>query len=179
MSRVGMLPVEVPDGVDLQIDGDAVKAKGKLGELSLNVSEDVQVSREENLVWVKPANDSKRARTMWGTTRSMVNNAVLGVSEGFTKKLEVNGVGYRAQVQGKKINLQLGFSHDISYEVPEGIKVEVEGDRGNVIAISGPDKQVVGQVASEIRSFRKPEPYKGKGVKYVDEQILRKEGKKK
>jgi large subunit ribosomal protein L6 len=109
----------------------------------------------------------------------LVNNAVIGVSEGFTKRLEVNGVGYRAQVQGKKLNLQLGYSHDISFDVPEGIKIEVEGDRGNVIAVSGSNKQVVGQVASEIRSFRKPEPYKGKGVKYVDEQILRKEGKKK
>ena len=119
------------------------------------------------------------ARGPCGTTRSLVNNAVVGVSEGFTRRLEVNGVGYRAQVQGKKLNLQLGYSHDIAFDVPEDIKIEIEGDRGNVIAVSGPNKQRVGQVASEIRGFRKPEPYKGKGVKYADEQILRKEGKKK
>ena len=179
MSRVGQNPVNIPDGVEVSIVDGELTAKGKLGTQSVPLLPVVEVAVEDGQVNVKPVNDGKRARTMWGTTRSLVNNAVLGVSEGFTKKLEVNGVGYRAQVQGKKINLQLGFSHDISYEVPEGIKVEVEGDRGNVIAISGPDKQVVGQVASEIRSFRKPEPYKGKGVKYVDEQILRKEGKKK
>ena len=116
---------------------------------------------------------------MWGTTRSLVNNAVSGVSEGFSKRLEVNGVGYRAQAQGRKLTLQLGYSHDINYTVPEGITAVVEGERNNVIVISGADKQRVGQIASEIRAFRKPEPYKGKGVRYSDEFILRKEGKKK
>jgi large subunit ribosomal protein L6 len=179
MSRIGQNPVSIPDGVEVSITKGELTAKGRLGTQSVRLLPIVEVAVEDGQVIVKPINDGKRSRTMWGTTRSLVNNAVVGVSEGFTKKLEVNGVGYRAQVQGKKINLQLGYSHDISYEVPDGIKVEIEGDRGNVIAISGSDKQVVGQVASEIRSFRKPEPYKGKGVKYVNEQILRKEGKKK
>ena len=179
MSRIGQNPVSIPDGVEVSITKGELTAKGRLGTQSVRLLPIVEVAVEDGQVIVKPVNDGKRSRTMWGTTRSLVNNAVVGVSEGFTKKLEVNGVGYRAQVQGKKINLQLGYSHDISYEVPDGIKVEIEGDRGNVIAISGSDKQVVGQVASEIRSFRKPEPYKGKGVKYVNEQILRKEGKKK
>ena len=179
MSRIGQNPVNIPDGVEVSIVNGQLMAKGRLGTQSVRLLPTVQVAVEDGQVIVKPINDGKRARIMWGTTRSLVNNAVVGVSEGFTKKLEVNGVGYRAQVQGKKVNLQLGYSHDISYEVPGEIKVEIEGDRGNIIAISGPDKQVVGQVASEIRSFRKPEPYKGKGVKYVNEQILRKEGKKK
>ena len=177
MSRVGMLPVEVPDGVDLQIDGGAVKAKGKLGELLLNVSDDVQVSREENLIWVKPANNSKRARTMWGTTRSLLNNIVYGVSAGFEKKLEITGVGYRAQVQGKNLVLQLGHSHEIRYPIPDGIKIDAPSQ--TEVVVSGIDNQKVGQVAAEIRSFRKPEPYKGKGVRYADEIIIRKEGKKK
>lgn len=179
MSRVGQSPVNIPDGVEVNIGDGQLTAKGKLGTQTVALLPVVDVSVEDGAVVVKPVGDSKRARTMWGTTRSLVNNAVVGVSEGFTKRLEVNGVGYRAQVQGKKLNLQLGYSHDIAFEVPEGIKIEVEGDRGNIIAVSGPDKQTVGQVASEIRSFRKPEPYKGKGVKYTDEQILRKEGKKK
>ena len=172
-----MLPVEVPDGVDLQIVGGAVKAKGKLGELSLSVSDDVQVSREENLIWVKPANNSKRARTMWGTTRSLINNIVYGVSAGFEKKLEITGVGYRAQVQGKTLVLQLGHSHEIRYPIPEDIKIDAPSQ--TEVVVSGIDNQKVGQVAAEIRSFRKPEPYKGKGVRYADEMIIRKEGKKK
>ena len=177
MSRIGALPVEVPDGVDLHIEGDAIRAKGKLGELSLNLSDVVQVSREENLVWVKPSNNSKRAHTMWGTTRSLINNIVTGVSDGFEKKLEITGVGYRAQVQGKNLVLQLGHSHEIRYQIPEGIKVEAPSQ--TEVIVSGADNQKVGQVAAEIRSFRKPEPYKGKGVRYADEIIIRKEGKKK
>jgi large subunit ribosomal protein L6 len=177
MSRIGLLPVEVPDGVDLQIEGDAIKAKGKQGELSLNLSDVVQVSRDENLIWVKPSNNSKRARTMWGTTRSLISNIVRGVSAGFEKKLEITGVGYRAQVQGKNLVLQLGHSHEIRYLIPEGIKVEAPTQ--TEIIVSGADNQKVGQVAAEIRSFRKPEPYKGKGVRYADEIIIRKEGKKK
>jgi large subunit ribosomal protein L6 len=179
MSRVGQNPVTIPDGVEVSVAGGVLTAKGKLGTLTVPVMPVVEVKVEDGQITVSPAGGDKRAKTMWGTTRSLVNNAVIGVSEGFTKRLEVNGVGYRAQVQGKKLNLQLGYSHDIAFDVPEGIKIEVEGDRGNVIAVSGASKQVVGQVASEIRSFRKPEPYKGKGVKYADEQILRKEGKKK
>jgi len=154
-------------------------AKGKLGIQTVDLLPIVVVSVEDDSVVVKPADEGKRARTMWGTTRSLVNNAVIGVSQGFTRRLEVNGVGYRAQVQGKTLNLQLGYSHDIAFGIPEDIKIEIEGDRSNIIAVKGTDKQRVGQVASEIRGFRKPEPYKGKGVKYAGEQILRKEGKKK
>ncbi len=179
MSRVGQTPVEIPDGVEITISEGVLTAKGKLGTQMVDLLPVVQVSVNDGRVVVIPVNNGKRARTMWGTTRSLVNNAVVGVSEGFTRRLEVNGVGYRAQIQGKKLNLQLGYSHDIAFDVPEDIKIEVEGDRGNVIAVSGVNKQRVGQVASEIRGFRKPEPYKGKGVKYADEQILRKEGKKK
>lgn len=177
MSRVGMVPVEVPSGVDLEIAGGTITAKGKLGELTMKVVDDVQVSREDNLIWVKPANDGKRARTMWGTTRSLLSNIVTGVSEGFSKKLEITGVGYRAAMQGKDLVLQLGHSHEIRYPIPEGIKVDVPSQ--TEVIISGANNQVVGQVAAEIRSYRKPEPYKGKGVRYADEIIIRKEGKKK
>jgi len=177
MSRVGMVPIEVPDGVDLEIATGKVMAKGKLGELSMNVVDEVVISREENLVWVKPANDSKRARTMWGTTRSLLSNLVVGVSVGFEKKLLITGVGYRAQVQGKHLVLQLGHSHEIRYPIPEGIKIDAPSQ--TEIVISGANNQRVGQVAAEIRSYRKPEPYKGKGVRYADEIIIRKEGKKK
>jgi large subunit ribosomal protein L6 len=177
MSRVGMVPVEVPSGVDLEIGAGEIKAKGKMGELSMNIVDEVEVSREENLVWVKPANDGKRAKTMWGTTRSLLSNLVVGVSEGFEKKLLITGVGYRAQVQGKNLILQLGHSHEIRYPIPEGIKIDAPSQ--TEIVISGANNQVVGQVAAEIRSYRKPEPYKGKGVRYADEIIIRKEGKKK
>lgn len=177
MSRVGMVPVEVPSGVDLEIAAGEIKAKGKLGELTMKIVDDVEVSREDNLVWVKPANDGKRARMMWGTTRSLLSNLVMGVSEGFSKRLLITGVGYRAAMQGKELVLQLGHSHEIRYPLPEGIKVDVPNQ--TEIVISGPNNQVVGQVAAEIRSYRKPEPYKGKGVRYADEIIIRKEGKKK
>lgn len=177
MSRVGMVPVEVPSGVDLEIGAGEIKAKGKMGELSMNVVDEVEISREENLVWVKPANDGKRARTMWGTTRSLLSNLVTGVSEGFEKKLLITGVGYRAQVQGKALVLQLGHSHEIRYPIPEGIKIDAPSQ--TEIVISGANNQIVGQVAAEIRGYRKPEPYKGKGVRYADEIIIRKEGKKK
>ncbi|MEE2687847.1 MAG: 50S ribosomal protein L6 [Pseudomonadota bacterium] len=179
MSRVGQNPVLIPDDVVVTLVDGTMTAKGKLGIQTVDLLPIVVVSVENDTVVVKPANEGKRARTMWGTTRSLVNNAVIGVSEGFTRRLEVNGVGYRAQVQGKKLNLQLGYSHDIAFDIPEDIEIQIEGDRNNIIAVSGANKQRVGQVASEIRSFRKPEPYKGKGVKYTDEQILRKEGKKK
>jgi len=172
-----MVPVEVPSGVDVVIAAGQITAKGKLGELSMQVVDDVEISREDNLVWVKPANDGKRARMMWGTTRSLLSNLVTGVSDGFTKRLLITGVGYRAAMQGKELVLQLGHSHEIRYPLPEGISVDVPNQ--TEIVISGSNNQVVGQVAAEIRGYRKPEPYKGKGVRYADEIIIRKEGKKK
>ncbi|NKB59194.1 MAG: 50S ribosomal protein L6 [Alphaproteobacteria bacterium] len=179
MSRVGKSPVEVPSGVDISIVDGILTAKGKLGEEAVTLVDAVDVTVADNQIRVTPKDESKHSRSMWGTTRSLVQNAVSGVSEGFTKRLEIVGVGYRAQMQGKTLNLQLGYSHDIPFPVPEGISIKLEGDRGNVIAITGPNKQQVGQVASVIRGFRKPEPYKGKGLRYSDEYVLRKEGKKK
>ncbi len=177
MSRIGKNPVEIPDGVTFEVAGQVVTAKGKEGELTLKVAEDVEIARDGNLVWVKPRNETLIARKLWGTTRSLVNNLIIGVSEGFSRKLEINGVGYRAQVQGKELLLQLGFSHEIKFPIPEGIKVECPDQTH--ISISGADKQKVGQTAAEIRKFRPPEPYKGKGIKYENEYIFRKEGKKK
>ncbi len=177
MSRVGKHPVEIPSGVELAISGRVVTAKGKLGAMSYEMTEAVSATLEDNRVVVKPADDSKAARAMWGTTRARLQNMVTGVSEGFSKELEIAGVGYRAAVQGKTLNLQLGFSHDINYPIPEGISIKCE--KPTSITVSGADKQRVGQVAAEIRAYRKPEPYKGKGIKYVGEVILRKEGKKK
>jgi len=179
MSRVGGNPVAVPDGVEVTLASGSLLAKGKLGEQTVPVADEVDVSIADGVITVAPRDKSKRTRQLWGTTRSLISNAVTGVSEGFTKRLQISGVGYRAQLQGTTLNLQLGFSHDVSFPIPEGVKIAMEGDRGNVIAISGSDKQLVGQVASEIRSYRPPEPYKGKGLKYTDEIILRKEGKKK
>ena len=177
MSRIGKNPVEIPDGVTFEVAGQVVTAKGKEGALSLTVAEDVEIARDGNLVWVKPRNETLIARKLWGTTRSLVNNLIVGVSEGFLRKLEINGVGYRAQVQGKELVMQLGFSHEIKFPIPEGIKVECPDQTH--ISISGADKQKVGQTAAEIRKFRPPEPYKGKGIKYENEYIFRKEGKKK
>ena len=177
MSRIGKHPVTIPSGVDVQLSGSDVTVKGSKGVLSMTFVDDVVVEREDDKIWVKPRGESKRSRQMWGMQRTLLNNLVEGVSNGFTKKLEVVGVGYRAAVQGKSLNLNLGFSHDINYPIPEGI--EVKCPSATSIEISGADKQRVGQVAAEIRSFRKPEPYKGKGVKYADEFIFRKEGKKK
>ena len=177
MSRVGKHPVEVPSGVEVAISGRTVTAKGKLGQLAYESTDDISVALEEGKVVVRPVSESKRSRAMWGTARSRIQSMVTGVSEGFAKRLEINGVGYRAAVQGSNLNLQLGYSHEINYPIPEGIEIKCE--RPTRIAISGADKQQVGQVAAEIRAFRKPEPYKGKGIKYDDEIILRKEGKKK
>jgi len=177
MSRIGKNPVEVPSGVTVDIAGQLVTAKGKLGELSTTLVDEIEISQEENLISVTPKDDSIRARKMWGTTRSMINNLVMGVSEGFTKELEISGVGYRAQVQGKELVLQLGFSHDVKHLIPEGIEIKC-ADQTH-ISVSGTDKQKVGQTAAEIRSYRPPEPYKGKGVRYAGEYIIRKEGKKK
>ena len=177
MSRIGKNPVTIPDGVSINIVGPLVTAKGKLGELSAQFTDDVEVTQEDNLVYVKPRNTSCEARKMWGTSKSIISNLVVGVSEGFTRKLEINGVGYRAQVQGKTLNLQLGFSHDVNYPIPEGIEIKCADQ--TQIEIFGANKQHVGQVAAEIRAYRPPEPYKGKGIKYDDEYIFRKEGKKK
>ncbi|HCP01545.1 MAG: 50S ribosomal protein L6 [Alphaproteobacteria bacterium] len=177
MSRVGSSPVAVPDGTDVQITGQMVSAKGKLGQLSVELSPDVEVTEGDGVITVKPRSTSKRARMAWGTSRALVNNMVTGVTDGFTKTLEITGVGYRAAVQGDNLNLQLGFSHDVNFPIPEGVTIKCEDQ--TTIVITGADKQMVGQVAAEIRSYRKPEPYKGKGIKYAGEQIIRKEGKKK
>src|SRR5882762_9942290 len=171
MSRIGKNPVPVPSGVSIDIAGQTVTAKGKLGTLKLVVSNEVVPTLEDGKVWVKPKSDTKRARMLWGTTRALVNNMVQGVSKGFTVNLEITGVGYRAAVQGKMLNLQLGFSHDVQYPIPEGITIAAA--KPTEIKITGSDKQKVGQVAAEIRSYRPPEPYKGKGVKYAGEYIFR------
>ena len=177
MSRVGKYPVPIPQGVQVTLQGRTLVAKGKLGELKLPLTEDVDVEIEDSRVAVKPRRDDRRSRTMWGTTRSLVNGMVTGVSTGFAKNMEINGTGYRAAVQGKDLVLNLGFSHEVRYPIPESIKITC--DRPTAVRVEGADKQRVGQVAAEIRAFRGPEPYKGKGIKYENEQILRKEGKKK
>ena len=177
MSRIGKHPVAVPAGVDVSVSGQTVTAKGKLGQLSVTLIDDVLASLEDGKVVVKPRNDSKRGRTMWATSRTLVNNLVTGVSQGYTVNMEINGVGYRAAVQGKELVMQLGYSHDVKYPIPEGISIKC--DKPTSISVSGADKQKVGQVAAEIRAWKKPEPYKGKGIKYETETILRKEGKKK
>jgi large subunit ribosomal protein L6 len=177
MSRVGKHPVNVPSGVEVAVAGRRVTAKGKLGQLTFDLTDDVTVALENKQVVVKPTSASKQARTMWGTARARIQNMVTGVSEGYSRELEINGVGYRAALQGNKLALQLGYSHDVTYPIPQGITVKCE--KPTSITISGADKQKVGQVAAEIRAYRPPEPYKGKGVKYVEETIVRKEGKKK
>ncbi len=177
MSRVGKNPVAVPSGVTVTLAGGQLKAKGKLGELAMRLSSEVEVKVEDNKVWVKPLRETKQARTMWGTTRNLVRSMVTGVSQGYTKSLEISGVGYRAAVQGKTLQLQLGYSHDINYPIPSDIQIKC--DKPTSVQISGADKQRVWQVASEIRAFRRPEPYKGKGIMYLGEKIVRKEGKKK
>jgi large subunit ribosomal protein L6 len=177
MSRVGKYPVEIPAGVQVAIAGGMVTAKGKLGELKLPLTELVEASVDGNHVRVKPRSNETRARMMWGTTRALIATMVKGVSAGYTKSLEITGTGYRAAVQGKNLEINLGFSHPVIYPVPEGIKITCE--RPTSIKVEGMDKRQVGQVASEIRSFRPPEPYKGKGARYTDETIRRKEGKKK
>lgn len=177
MSRIGKKPVPVPAGVTATVDGQTVKAKGAKGELSYVVNEEVLVKLEDGAVAVTPRDSSKNARSKWGMARTMISNIFVGVTDGFEKKLEINGVGYRAAMQGKNVQLSLGFSHEVVYEVPAGITVSVP--KPTEIVINGIDKQVVGQVAAEIREYRQPEPYKGKGVKYAGEVIVRKEGKKK
>ena len=177
MSRIGNKPVVVPDGVTITLAAQALTAKGKLGELSMTVVDQVEMSHEDNQIIFTAKGQSKVARSMWGLQRSLAQNLVTGVSEGFTKELEIQGVGYRAALQGKILKLQLGHSHDIDFQIPDGIEIECE--RPTAIKVKGIDKQKVGQVAAVIRSYRPPEPYKGKGVRYVGEYIFRKEGKKK
>ena len=163
--------------MEVKIDGQTVKAKGSKGELEVTLVDDVTVEMTDDGVVVAPVGESKRARSMWGMSRTLVSNIFVGVTEGYKKELEINGVGYRAAIKGKNLSLQLGLSHDVDYPLPEGIKIECPSQ--TEIVVSGIEKQVVGQVAAEIRSYRPPEPYKGKGIKYKDEYIFRKEGKKK
>ncbi|KKW93207.1 MULTISPECIES: 50S ribosomal protein L6 [Sphingobium] len=177
MSRTGKKPVAVPAGVTASIEGGQLSVKGPKGTLSLPLADEVTYSIEDGVIAVKPANDSKRARAFWGMQRTLVANLITGVTEGYTKKLLITGVGYRADAKGKVLNLKLGYSHDVDFDVPEGIEIKTPDN--TTVEISGIDKQKVGQVAAEIRRWRKPEPYKGKGIKYAGEFIFRKEGKKK
>ena len=177
MSRIGKKPVVVPAGVTAKVDGQLVSVKGAKGQLEFLVPDEVSVTQQDNAIKVDPRGDSKRARALWGTARARVNNIVVGVTKGFEKKLEITGVGYRAAVQGKNLQLALGYSHDVVFPIPTGITIVTP--KPTEITISGTDRQQVGQIAAEIRALRGPVPYKGKGVKYVDEFIFRKEGKKK
>ncbi|MGE0752971.1 MAG: 50S ribosomal protein L6 [Variibacter sp.] len=177
MSRIGKKAVAVPSGVQASVEGQKVKVKGPKGALELVLHGDVSAAFDKGALSITPRAETKRARAMWGLSRSLVNNLVTGVTNGFERRLEINGVGYRAAVQGKNLQLALGYSHDVVYPIPEGIQIATP--KPTEIVVTGVDKQKVGQVAAEIRAFRSPEPYKGKGVKYVDEYIFRKEGKKK
>ena len=177
MSRVAKNPVKLPSGVELKIDGRKVSVKDSKGNLEHEVHEQVDVSFEDGIFTVKPREESQESWALAGTTRAVVNNMVTGVSEGFERKLVLNGVGYRAQAQGKTLNLTLGFSHPVAYQLPDGITIETPTQ--TEIVVKGIDKQLVGQVAANVRAFRPPEPYKGKGVRYADEQVRRKEAKKK
>ncbi len=177
MSRIGKKPVPVPSGVTVTLDGQTVKVKGPKGELQTKLVDLVNVKQEGDDLVVSPVDQSKPARSAWGLSRTLISNLVIGVTDGFTKKLEINGVGYRAALQGQGLQLNLGYSHDVVYAIPQGIDITVP--KPTEIVVSGIDKQRVGQVAAEIRGWRPPEPYKGKGVKYADETIFRKEGKKK
>ena len=177
MSRIGKQPVTVPDKVELAIVGQMVKAKGPKGELSVQLTDDVVLEHKDGQVTVAPRNQSKRARSQYGMSRTLIQNIVDGVTEGYSKTLEITGVGYRAQMKGKDLSLALGLSHDVTYTPPSGI--DIATPKPTEIVVSGIDKQVVGQVAAEIRAWRPPEPYKGKGIRYQGEYIFRKEGKKK
>ncbi len=177
MSRVGSSAITIPADVTLSHDGGLVVVKGKNGELSAPLHSDVTLSIDDNVATLKPARDTRQAKALWGTMRAQISNMVVGVSAGFTRNLQINGVGYRAAMQGNKLVLNLGFSHPVEMDVPAGLSVSVENN--TTIVISGADKQLLGQFASEVRGKRPPEPFKGKGVKYADEYIVRKEGKKK
>ena len=177
MSRIGKKPVPIPAGVTASMDAGTLSVKGPKGELKIPMSDLISYEMQDDGLMVKPANGSKAARAFWGMQRTLVQNLVTGVTEGFTKVLEITGVGYRANSQGKMLKLQLGYSHDVDFAIPEGIEIKTPDN--TTVEISGIDKQKVGQVAAEIRRWRKPEPYKGKGIKYRGEYIFRKEGKKK
>jgi large subunit ribosomal protein L6 len=177
MSRIGKKPIAVPSGVTANVEGQTVKVKGPKGALAVALHDDVEVKLDKGQIKIDPRSETKRARSQWGTSRTLVSNLIAGVTKGFEQKLEINGVGYRAAVQGKNLQLALGYSHDVVYPIPEGITIVTP--KPVEIVISGSDRQKVGQVAAEIREFRPPEPYKGKGIKYSDERIFRKEGKKK
>ena len=177
MSRVGSKEITIPDTVKVNMQDGIFMAEGPMGKLESPLNEDIEINIEQNIIKMKPKSENKSLLPFWGLQRNIVNNIIVGVSEGFSKKLEMNGVGYRATLKGKVLELMLGFSHPINYDIPEDISVTV--DKQNNIEIKGPSKQLVGQTAAEIRSFRGPEPYKGKGIKYADEYINRKEGKKK
>lgn len=186
MSRIGSKAITIPEGVEFSVDGQDVKAKGKLGELSLRIHDEVSIKAEdvandegksEKVVTLAPKSNSRFASQIWPTMRTLVNNVIIGVTEGYTKKLEIKGVGYRGQLQGKTLVLQLGFSHEVRYDIPEGVTAKMDGQTN--IEITGIDKQLVGQVAAKIRGFKPPEPYKGKGIRYVGEYVVMKEGKKK
>jgi large subunit ribosomal protein L6 len=177
MSRIGKRPVAVPSGITANVAGQTVKVKGPKGTLEVVLHDDVSVALDGDRIKIDPRNETKRARAQWGTSRTLIANLIAGVTKGFEQRLEINGVGYRAAVQGKNLQLALGYSHDVVYPIPEGITIATP--KPVEIVISGIDRQKVGQVAAEIREFRPPEPYKGKGVKYANERIFRKEGKKK
>ena len=177
MSRIGKKPVALPKGVTAAVEGKTVKVKGPKGELKVTLVDEVDAKLGDDGITLTPRGGTERGPAMWGMSRTLVNNLVVGVTQGFTSKLEIQGVGYRAAVQGKNLNLQLGFSHDVVYPIPAGIAITAE--KPTMLTVTGIDKQLVGQVAAEIRAYRKPEPYKGKGVRYVGEYVRRKEGKKK
>ncbi|MCA8867971.1 MAG: 50S ribosomal protein L6 [Rhodobacteraceae bacterium] len=177
MSRIGKKPVQLPGGVSASLSGQTVEVKGPKGVRTFTATDDVTIVIDGNTVTVTPRGKSKRARQQWGTSRTQIANLVTGVTEGFKKELEINGVGYRAQMQGTVLKLSLGYSHDVNFETPDG--VTISSAKPTEIAVEGIDQQVVGEVAANIRKWRKPEPYKGKGIKYKDEYIFRKEGKKK
>ncbi len=192
MSRIGTQTITLPEGVEFNVNGQDVKAKGKLGELELRVHDEVSIKMEdvandegktEKVITLEPKSNSRFARQVWPTMRTLVNNIIIGVAEGYSKKLEIKGVGYRGNLQGKTLVLAVGFSHDVRYDIPEGVEVLMVGADGKPsqtdIEVKGIDKQQVGQVAAKIRGFKPPEPYKGKGIRYVDEYVIRKEGKKK
>jgi large subunit ribosomal protein L6 len=177
MSRIGNKAVAIPSGVTANVEGQTVKVKGPKGALQVVLHDDVSAKMDKGGITVDPRSQTKRARSLWGTSRTLVANLISGVTKGFEEKLEITGVGFRAAVQGKQLNLQLGYSHDVNFPIPQGITIATP--KPTEIVITGIDKQLVGQVAAEVRGFRRPEPYKGKGVKYVNEYIFRKEGKKK
>jgi len=177
MSRIGKKPVEMPAGVSATLSGQAIEVKGPKGTLGFKATDDVTITVEDNVIWVKPRGTSKRARQQWGMSRTCISNLVQGVTGGFKKELEINGIGYRAALQGKVLKLSLGYSHDVLFDIPDDVTITVP--KNTEIIVEGINAQIVGQVAANIRAWRKPEPYKGKGIKYKDEFIFRKEGKKK